>query len=304
MRCVWSVSPWQKRVANRRQSRGLTYNTPSEQLRWETPPDKIPRSTTAFSTFFPCNNPLGVSFMTSSSMVTFALRSALTLVGGLALTDCVVSGTARPPVYTVQTQQPSYSVQTQQPVYQQPQPVYQQPQPVYQQPVAQPVYQQPVAQPVYQAPPSVGVGVGVSAGVSVGGGMVVGNNWVTNGYAENDFISYNMSMRARQFASGMVPATQLFRAAMGQGQRQFVTVQIAPGRCYRIVGVGGPGVQDLDLRMRDANGNVVDQDVATDNFPVLGLNRQLCPTWAGTFQVEIIMYSGGGDIGVQAFATN
>jgi hypothetical protein len=249
--------------------------------------------------------------MTSSSMVTFALRSALTLVGGLALTDCVVSGTARPPVYNVQTQQPSYTVQTQQPVYQQPQPVYQQPQPVYQQPVVQPVYQQPVvqpvyqqpvAQPVYQAPP--GVGVGVSAGVSVGGGMVVGNNWVTNGYAENDFISYNMSMRARQFASGMVPATQLFRDQMVQGQRRFVTVQINPGRCYRIVGVGGPGVQDLDLRMRDANGNVVDQDVATDNFPVLGLNRQLCPTWSGTFQVEIIMYSGGGDIGVQAFATN
>ena len=56
--------------------------------------------------------------------------------------------------------------------------------------------------------------------------------------------------------------------------------------------------------VRDMNGNVVDQDVATDNFPVLGLNRQLCPTWTGTFQVEIIMYSGGGDVGVQAFATN
>ena len=140
--------------------------------------------------------------------------------------------------------------------------------------------------------------------MSVNAGMVVGGGWVTDGYAQNDFVSYNMSMRARQFAAGYIPVTNLFRSSMGQGQTQFVTVQINPGRCYRIIGVGGPGVQDLDLRMRDMNGNVVDQDVATDNFPVLGLNRQLCPTWTGTFQVEIIMYSGGGDVGVQAFATN
>jgi hypothetical protein len=163
---------------------------------------------------------------------------------------------------------------------------------VYVQQQPQPVYTQP--QPV--APPPV-------VGGMVGGGVVVSAGWTTNGYMENDFVSYNMTMRARQFASGMVPVTQLFRSSMGQGQREFVTVTTAPGRCYRIIGVGGPGVQDLDLRMRDMSGNVVDQDVATDNFPVLGLNRQLCPTWTGTFQIEIIMYSGGGEIGVQAFAT-
>ena len=60
-------------------------------------------------------------------------------------------------------------------------------------------------------------------------------------------------------------------------------------------------MRDLDLRIRDAMGNVVDQDVATDNFPVLGLQRPLCPTWSGNFQVEIIMYAGAGEIGVQAF---
>jgi hypothetical protein len=89
----------------------------------------------------------------------------------------------------------------------------------------------------------------------------------------------------------------------GQGQRQFVTVTATPGRCYRIIGVGGQGVRDLDLRLRDQSGNVVDQDVATDNFPVLGLQRPLCLNWTGTFQIEVIMYSGGGEFGVQAFAT-
>ena len=49
---------------------------------------------------------------------------------------------------------------------------------------------------------------------------------------------------------------------------------------------------------------VLDQDVATDNFPVLGLQRPLCLNWSGTFQIEVIMYSGGGEFGVQAFAGN
>lgn len=224
--------------------------------------------------------------MTLSSNLSLALRCTATLVAGLALTDCVVRTTPIRTAGTITVQPGTTTVQTQ--------PVYAQPQPVYAQ-----------QQPVYTPPPAVGAGVAVNTGVvNVNAGMAVGGGWVTDGYAQNDFVSYNMSMRARQFASGYIPVTNLFRASMGQGQTQFVTVQINPGRCYRIIGVGGPGVQDLDLRMRDMSGNVVDQDVATDNFPVLGLNRQLCPTWTGTFQVEIIMYSGGGDVGVQAFATN
>jgi hypothetical protein len=235
--------------------------------------------------------------MSLSSKVSLALRCSVTLFAGLALTDCVVRTTPIRTAGTINVQPGTATVNTQ-PVY-----VQQQQQPVYVQQQQQPVYVQ--QQPVYAAPQPV-TGVSVNAGVNVGGvgmGMAVGSNWVTDGYAQNDFVSYNMSMRARQFASGFMPVTQLYRAQMGQGQRQFVTVQIAPGRCYRIIGVGGPGVQDLDLRMRDMSGNVVDQDVATDNFPVLGLQRQLCPSWTGNFQVEIIMYSGGGDVGVQAFAT-
>ncbi len=236
--------------------------------------------------------------MTSSSKLALVLRCSATLAAGLALTDCVVRTTPVRTAGTI-TVQPGTTTVTAQPTYAQAQPTYVQAQPTYAPPapVAQPTYAQP--QPVVGA---VNVGVG-GMGVGVGGGVVVGGNWVTDNYAPNDFVSYNMSLRARQFAAGFIPVTRLFRSVMSQGQSQFVTVSIAPGRCYRIIGVGGPGVQDLDLRMRDMSGNVIDQDVATDNFPVLGLNRQLCPSWTGTFQVEVIMYSGGGEIGVQAFAT-
>ena len=97
---------------------------------------------------------------------------------------------------------------------------------------------------------------------------------------------------------------QMFRSAMGQGQRQFVTIHAQPGRYYRIIGVGGAGVIDLDLRVRDQSGTVLDEDLATDNFPVLGLQRMLCPAWPGNFQIEAIMYGGNGDFALQAFAAN
>jgi len=216
------------------------------------------------------------------------VRVGVTVIAGLALTDCVVRGTGTyGTTGTINVQPATVAVQPAQTT------VVAQPAPVYQNPAA-------VAQTnVYAAPPGVGVNMGVNVGFSP-----VSANWVTNGYAEQDFVSYHMSLRARQFAAGYMPVTQLFRSSMGQGQRQYVTVDAQPGRCYRIIGVGGAGVRDLDLRLRDMNGNVIDQDVATDNFPVLGLQRPLCLNWQGTFQIEVIMYSGGGEFGVQAFAGN
>lgn len=210
--------------------------------------------------------------MSLSNKLSLVFRCSLPLLG-FVLADCTVTTTARPAQGTLTVQPPQTTVAVQQPTMQVN--------------TGMAVAPMPVAAPVYAAPPS-----------------VVGGGWMTTGYAENDYVSYHMSLRARQFAAGYTPITQLYRSSMGQGQSQFVTVTASPGRCYRIIGVGGVGVRDLDLRLRDGSGNVIDQDVATDNFPVLGLQRQLCLNWAGSFQVEIMMYSGGGEFGVQAFATN
>lgn len=232
--------------------------------------------------------------MSTRASVMTVVRVGVTMIAGLALTDCVVRGTGTYGTTGTINVQPAQTTVVAQPVQTT---VVAQPAPVYQNPATV-----AVAQPnMYAAPP--GVGAGVNMGVNVGF-TPVSANWVTNGYAEQDFVSYHMSLRARQFAAGYMPVTQLFRSSMGQGQRQYVTVNAQPGRCYRIVGVGGAGVRDLDLRLRDMNGNVLDQDVATDNFPVLGLQRPLCLNWSGTFQIEVIMYSGGGEFGVQAFAGN
>jgi hypothetical protein len=76
------------------------------------------------------------------------------------------------------------------------------------------------------------------------------------------------------------------------------------GRCYRVIGVGDQSMSDLDLFIFDENGNQIAQDVATDNFPVLGLgDNMVCPRWTGPFIIRARAYSGTGQFGLQLFRT-
>ncbi|MBI5517818.1 MAG: hypothetical protein HY909_28865 [Deltaproteobacteria bacterium] len=140
-------------------------------------------------------------------------------------------------------------------------------------------------------------------GVVAVNGTAVGATWTAAGYIPTDFVSNHMTLRARQYALGMVPITEMVRAVMRHGERRTVVASVAAGHCYRVIGVGGSGVQDLDLYLRDVNGHLIDQDRAPDNFPVIGLDRQLCLPVPGTAQLEIVMARGQGEIGVQVFGT-
>lgn len=119
----------------------------------------------------------------------------------------------------------------------------------------------------------------------------------------NDFISSQMQVRQQQFAQGMAPVMPLTRGSLQTHSNQDYQVTITPGRCYKIIGVGGVGVTDLDLKLYDPNGTLVDQDIATDNYPVIGLNQQrpLCPQTGGSYRLRVEMYAGAGEFGVQVF---
>lgn len=118
-----------------------------------------------------------------------------------------------------------------------------------------------------------------------------------------DFIQSQMTMRQTQFAANMQPVMPLTRGTLAEHSNQDYQVTITPGRCYKIIGVGGVGVIDLDLKLFDPNGTQVDQDIATDNYPVIGLNQQrpLCPQTGGSYRLRVEMYQGSGEFGVQVF---
>ena len=200
---------------------------------------------------------------------------SLSVCAGLALGGSIISGcTASTPVGTVQVQP------------------------------------QPMQTTVVQAPPPQQTGPAMMQTTTTAGsgsaGSMVTQTWTATGYNVSDFVSNHMTLRARQFANGFIAVTDLVRGAMRHGERRTVVAAVVGGHCYRIIGVGGAGVGDLDLYLRDLTGNVIDQDRAPDNFPVIGLDRQLClPAGMGnqSAQLEIRMARGEGEIGVQVFGS-
>lgn len=121
--------------------------------------------------------------------------------------------------------------------------------------------------------------------------------------APGDAIGQQMRLRAQQFAEGMEPGTELFRGTLETGANQDYQAVLQAGRCFKIIGVGGPAVTDLDLFLFDPNGVQVQQDTATDAYPVLGLTHPICPEAAGAYRVQVRMYAGNGDFGVQVWQT-
>lgn len=115
-------------------------------------------------------------------------------------------------------------------------------------------------------------------------------------------IDAYLAMRQQQFAPGMTPVLPTAYGTLETSRAQNYSVPLAPGRCYKIIGVGGAGVEDLDLKLYDARGALIDQDIATDNFPVIGLQRPLCPATAITVRLEVIMYAGRGPYAVRVFS--
>ncbi len=116
-----------------------------------------------------------------------------------------------------------------------------------------------------------------------------------------DFITSQLQMRQQQFAAGMNPVMPMARGTLATSATQNYSVPLQAGHCYKIIGVGGPGVTDLDLKLYSPTSQMVDQDVATDNFPVIGLQHQLCPTTPGAYRLEVLMYAGAGEFGVQVY---
>ncbi len=127
---------------------------------------------------------------------------------------------------------------------------------------------------------------------------------VEGGAAPPDFVAQQMSARYQQFAPDMVPTSPLHHGYLQQGQEEQFETVLEAGRCYRLIGVGGPSMSDLDLFIVDENGNAIAQDTATDNFPVLGLgDAPICPRWTGPFFIRALAYSGAGEYGLQIFRT-
>jgi len=121
--------------------------------------------------------------------------------------------------------------------------------------------------------------------------------------ATGDVIAVTMQRRAQMVAAGMSPATPILRGTLSEGASQDFQAVMRAGKCFKIIGIGDIGVQDLDLKLFDPNGVQLQQDIATDNYPALGVESPICPSTAGAYRLQVHMYRGSGPFGVQVYET-
>jgi hypothetical protein len=121
--------------------------------------------------------------------------------------------------------------------------------------------------------------------------------------AGTSFVEQQMAMRVLQFANNLTPVMPMLRGTLPEGASATHTFDMAAGHCYRIIAVGGVEVNDLDLTLYAPDGSEVDSDTQNDNYPVIGRSRPVCPPNGGRYRLDVVMYDGQGEYGVQIFGT-
>ena len=86
-------------------------------------------------------------------------------------------------------------------------------------------------------------------------------------------------------SNGMRRTHTPYMGSLREGANASHTLQLNAGTSYQIVGVCDNDCSDFDLRIYDANGRMVDEDVLTDDTPVL----EVSPSRTGTYTVRAIM---------------
>lgn len=78
-----------------------------------------------------------------------------------------------------------------------------------------------------------------------------------------------------------------FYELVDRGSRQSLRLTLEAGRTYKAVGKCDHDCSDLDFRLYDENGRLVDSDIGSDDIPVVTVT----PGWTGTFRLEVEMHA-------------
>ena len=131
--------------------------------------------------------------------------------------------------------------------------------------------------------------VAADAGAETGGPCWKG--FAPTGNAEADVVELG-----KRCAAGMSQVVPPVKHVFKQGEAKVIPVPIAPG-CYRVIAVGGKGVKDVDLELKDPSGKVVAADKTPDDiFPMIHPNKEFCAEALQILQLTISVKKGSGDV--------
>ena len=84
---------------------------------------------------------------------------------------------------------------------------------------------------------------------------------------------------------GYSMSNDVYQGRLNNHANEFLTITLRPGTAYAFLGVCDEDCSDIDLRLFDPDGDEVDSDVGTDDWPVV----KVTPKVGGKFRVKVIM---------------
>lgn len=99
---------------------------------------------------------------------------------------------------------------------------------------------------------------------------------------------------ARVLAPEYRPTKPHYTGSLRQGEATDHLLVLRYGHCYRLIGVGGEGLSDLDLALFDSNHVEARRDLTTDRYPHLGVRPSLCPTRSQPYRLRVQAHHGSG----------
>ena len=104
-------------------------------------------------------------------------------------------------------------------------------------------------------------------------------------------------------APKLEPTEYRFSGDVDKHSSQSHMLVLRYGHCYRIIGVGSEGIEDLDLALLDSQDVERSRDLSSDRFPQIGVDPELCPNNSSGFRLEVRAYAGSGRYSVAVMQT-
>lgn len=143
----------------------------------------------------------------------------------------------------------------------------------------------------------------ILAGALAGGAATLGA--LTGG--EQAPLEQGIKLQAKTQAKGMVPEGQLMSGRLQTDGHAEATITLQSGRCYTVVGFGGPGVFDFQINLLSAPPmppQILAQSSAGSINPVVGPNEQCFRNpypLPLTVKVDMHVLRGQGLVGAQVY---
>ena len=116
------------------------------------------------------------------------------------------------------------------------------------------------------------------------------------GFAPTGNAEADVADLGSRCAQGMSPLVPPVKHTFKAGEAKSVPVPIVPG-CYRVIAVGGKGVKDVDLALKDASGKIVAADMTPDDvFPMIHPNKEFCAESVQFLTLVITVKKGSRDV--------